>query len=142
MYFIDDYPVVFYKKNGPYTFSKNDRRNDRIYSTNSPINTNLIENIQLAFFKKLPYRLCKNINYSIDGKKIAIKFNDCKRIIDMGGEILKVQDSSSKQIKNQNDSQLKQPIKISRIYKLNEFVIIYNIRLNKRLIHKLAIVKQ
>ena len=121
MYFIDDYPVVFYKKNGPYTFSKNDRQNDRIYSTNSPINSNLIENIQLAFFKKLPYRLCKNINYSIDGKKILIELNDCKRIIDMGGEILKVQDSSSKQIK------IKTTLSSSNLSKYLEYINLTNL---------------
>ena len=99
MYFIDNQPSVFFKKNGLYTFCKNDRQTDRVYSTNSPINSDFIKNTNLAFFRKLPNQLCRSTNYSIDGKKISIEVNDCKRVIDMSNLILKVIDSSQKQIK-------------------------------------------
>ena len=99
MYFIDDIPIIFYKKNGFYTYSKNDRQLDRIYSSNSPINYDFIKKINIAYFKKLPDQLCKTTNYSIDDKKISIEVNDCKRIIDMTDIKLKVTDLSNKPIR-------------------------------------------
>ena len=111
MYFIDNQPSVFFKKNGLYTFCKNDRQTDRVYSTNSPINSDFIKNTNLAFFRKLPNQLCRSTNYSIDGKKISIEVNDCKRVIDMSNLILKVIDSSQKQIKNKTTLSSSNPSK-------------------------------
>ena len=54
-------------------------------------------------------------------EKISIELNDCKRIIDMGGEILKVQDSSSKQIK------IKTTLSSSNLSKYLEYINLTNL---------------
>lgn len=98
MYFVSKKPLLIYKKNNEYTLDKSNRRKDRLFTCNSPINTNSLNRIKLEFFKNIPRKYLKPTSFQKVKDQISISSDGWKREINFSNPLLEVYDSSKNNI--------------------------------------------
>jgi hypothetical protein len=96
LYFINNKNTIKFKKNTKYTLDSNLRNKERFHSCNSPIQKNVQNKLNLAYFKPMPDELISIKSYKEFGYKITIHANGWSRNIDYSDVILKVVDTDNK----------------------------------------------
>lgn len=98
LYYINDSLCIGYNKNSTYTFDRDSRQNDRLFTCNSPVDYESLSNVNLAFFKKIPknFRTIKSIVCS--NNIISIMGNTWRREIDFRSQRLCIIDYSAQDV--------------------------------------------
>jgi hypothetical protein len=95
LYFIDNKNLIKFKKNSMYTFNQKNRKIDRLFCCNSPIQKKKVDELKLAFFRPIPDEFTSIILYTISDFKLSISGNGWYRHIDYSCDVLKIVDTST-----------------------------------------------
>ncbi|MDA1317063.1 MAG: hypothetical protein O3B87_03490 [bacterium] len=93
LYFIDDTPCVRFQKNTYYTLDRTIRQRERLFSCNSPVESDVENSLALSFFKRMPEELVSILEYSDNRYQVSISGRGWRRDIDFSSDKLRVIDS-------------------------------------------------
>lgn len=93
LYFIDNKACVHFQKNTYYTLDRIIRHKERLFSCNSPVESDVENSLALSFFKKMPEKLVSISEYSENRYQVSVSGHGWRRDIDFSNNTLRVIDS-------------------------------------------------